>query len=396
MNATYTLTEGNDALNRVLLMMRYDLNKTLVENVVLEQMPDPEDMKEKPEYGGKIQKISQKTFPAKEMSFDEFMEKFRETLTSTGMIALEAFLTSTGVGSVAVITAYSSLLIYDLYKGIVKGEWGWLNIVFDIISVITSGTLVPMLKNVKSVGITSIEGLLSFLKRNKVWGQISPYLFKISNWIPKLINWVKSALTWLIEKTGYTKLKKIGPKIISTLEKIGESISNFLAKDAPKATIKQGVKNAAVAGSLDYSLKKGIEYGISKYTTEKDKKIIDDLESGTDETDKKSILRDNPNLFKTIKSYSVVKNSDGSFKNFKINGVDYVWKPNSEGFVLIPLNDFKKISSSSPITDYDKTWDYKKVRDEFYFKRKSDKTNKWVLSKGDDKDSIKNKVFKLT
>jgi hypothetical protein len=143
-------------------------------------------------------------------------------------------------------------------------------------------------------------------------------------------------------------------------------------------------------------LKKGIEYGINKFTKQKDKEIINNLESGTDETDKKSILRDNPNLFKTIKTYSVVKNDDGSFKNFKINGVDYVWKPNSEGFVLIPLNDFKKISGLSPITDYDKTWDYKKVGDEFYAKRKLDKTNKWILSKGDAKDSIKNKVFKLT
>jgi hypothetical protein len=252
-----------------------------------------------------------------------------------------------------------------------------------------------MLKSVKSAGVTSIEGLLSFLKRNKVWGQISPYLSKISGWIPKLINWVKTALTWLIEKTGYVKLKKIGPKIISTLEKIGESISKFLAKDAPKATIKQGIKNATIAGTVDYGLKKGMEYGISKFTTEKEKNYIDSISSESDEYHKKEILKDNPNLFKTIKSYSVVKNSDGSFKNFKINGVDYVWKPNSDGYVLIPLKDFKKISNSSPITDYDKNWDYKKVGDEFYVKRKSDKTNKWVLVKGESKDNIKNKVFKL-
>jgi hypothetical protein len=38
MNATYTLTEGNDALNRVLLMMRYDMGKTLDENVITEQV----------------------------------------------------------------------------------------------------------------------------------------------------------------------------------------------------------------------------------------------------------------------------------------------------------------------------------------------------------------------
>jgi hypothetical protein len=37
MNTTYTLTEGNDALNRALLMMRYDMSKTLDENVILEQ-----------------------------------------------------------------------------------------------------------------------------------------------------------------------------------------------------------------------------------------------------------------------------------------------------------------------------------------------------------------------
>jgi hypothetical protein len=38
MSTTYTLTEGNDALNRVLLMMRYDLEKTLNENVISEQV----------------------------------------------------------------------------------------------------------------------------------------------------------------------------------------------------------------------------------------------------------------------------------------------------------------------------------------------------------------------
>ena len=37
MNSTNTLTEGNDALNRALLMMRYDLGKTLDENLISEQ-----------------------------------------------------------------------------------------------------------------------------------------------------------------------------------------------------------------------------------------------------------------------------------------------------------------------------------------------------------------------
>ena len=41
MNSTYSLTEGNDALNRVLLMMRYQLGKTLNENVeVISEQPE--------------------------------------------------------------------------------------------------------------------------------------------------------------------------------------------------------------------------------------------------------------------------------------------------------------------------------------------------------------------
>lgn len=392
MNSTYTLTEGNDALNRVLLMMRYELGKTLDENLVSEQIPDS---RYETQYNKEL--VKKYTKPSDSMTFDEFMEEFRDSLTSTGMIALEAFLTSTGIGSIAVITAYSSLLIYDLYKGIVKGEWGWLNIVFDIISVITSGTLAPMLKGIKNVGVTSIEGLLSFLSKNKIWNKIYPYLIKIGEFIPKITNYVKSALNWLIEKTGYTWLKKLGNKITSVLETISTKISNYLTKETPKSTIKQGIKHAAVAGSVDYGLKKGIEYGIKKFTKDKENDIFKNmLSGGSDAQDKQEILKDNPNLFKTIKTYSVVRNNDGSFKNFKINGVDYVWKPNSEGYQLITLDDFKKITNSTPITDYDRTWDYKKVGNEFYAKRKSDKSNKWILAKGEAKNSIKNKVFKIT
>lgn len=392
MNTTFTLTEGNDALNRVLLLMRYDLEKTLSENIVLEQIPDS---RYETQYNKDLVKKYNK--PSDSMSFDEFMEEFRDSLTSTGMIALEAFLTSTGIGSIAVITAYSSLLIYDLYKGVVKGEWGWLNIVFDIISVITSGTLAPMLKGIKNVGITSIEGVLSFLSKNKIWNKIYPYLVKIGEFIPKIINYVKSALNWLIEKTGFTWLKKIGNKLISVLDSISSKIVNYLTKETPKSTIKQGIKHAAVAGTVDYGLKKGIEYGIDKFTNEKEDEFVKGFKTiGNDNDDKKAILQDNPNLFKTIKTYSVIRNSDGSFKKFNINGVDYVWKPNSKGYQLITLDNFKKMSDSLPITDYDRTWDYKKIGDEYYAKRKSDKTNKWILAKGEAKNSIKNKVFKIT
>ena len=73
MNTTYTLTEGNDALNRVLLMMRYDLGKTLDENVILEQ---PEEKSDTPYNKDLMRKYNKPS--TVNMTFDEFMEQYRE------------------------------------------------------------------------------------------------------------------------------------------------------------------------------------------------------------------------------------------------------------------------------------------------------------------------------
>jgi hypothetical protein len=191
MNATYTLTEGNDALNRVLLMMQYELGKTLDE----QKIPTDKDIKKHldAEYYNNTQKFVDNTAvsfrgpdgkkistgtspkvlniqkPAFHMTLDEFMEGYRETLTHPVMVGLEVALTSTGVGVGAVVAAYTALLAYDVYKGVVNKDWDWLNIVFDVLGIVSSGvisgTLRPIMKGAQGLKLNTIGKVLTYLSK---------------------------------------------------------------------------------------------------------------------------------------------------------------------------------------------------------------------------------------
>jgi hypothetical protein len=35
----------------------------------------------------------------------------------------------------------SALLVYDVYKGVTTGNWNWLNIIFEVLGVVSAGVL---------------------------------------------------------------------------------------------------------------------------------------------------------------------------------------------------------------------------------------------------------------
>jgi hypothetical protein len=293
MNATYTLTEGNDALNRVLLMMRYDLGKTLDENIVLEQ---PEEKFDTPYNKALMRKYQPK---AKEMTVESFFEGFRDALYSPGGIAIETFLTSTGLGSVGVISSYITLLIYDIYLSISNNDTNWLNIIFDLLGILTSGALsgllAPIFKGVGK-GFTTIEGALMALKNSKYWGKISPVLLKIGDSIGMITSKISEMIKWIVEslgpkvpsfiKTGANKiisfLKDIPQNILNFFKKIGTKTGNVLKKMAKpgQATLKQGVKHGVTAGVVAKGIETGVHKGTEmyqKYKTNKQKTQIKDI-----------------------------------------------------------------------------------------------------------------------
>ena len=390
MNSTYTLTEGNDALNRVLLMMRYELGKTLDENVITEQVytktndgnyelkvgpwkgvdasvvfpylkqdeypkkldryfspiggipndvldginkyrpsisSEPykytefgypkshayyskwkEEWKQKhpnqifgqrqqqtldkngkartitvDEYGNEV-----KNLPASKMTLEKFIEGFRDALYSPGGIAVETFLTSTGLGSVGVISSYAALLIYDIYLSISNNDTNWLNIVFDLLGMLTSGALSGLLAPiVKSAGkgFTTIEKALLSLKNSKYWKSIYPVLVKIGESIGWITSYISKGVEWLLKSLGPkvpSFIKTGANKIISFLKTIPSQITNFLKKIGTKtgkvlkkiakpgqATLKQGAKQGVTMGVVA----KGIETGVHKYQDSKNKQI---------------------------------------------------------------------------------------------------------------------------
>lgn len=67
---------------------------------------------------------------------------------------------------------------------------------------------------------------------------------------------------------------------------------------------------------------------------------------------------------------------------FGIGGEDEVTKPN---------NDVSSNEEDRIVSDFDRTWDYKKEGDKYYTKRKT--SDKWILTKGKAENAIRNKVF---
>ena len=317
MNSTYTLNEGNDALNRVLLMMRYDLSKTLSENIVVEQPDSRFDTR----YNRELMKKYE--LPAKTMTLDEFMEDYRDALTNPFMVGLEVFLTSTGVGVTAVVAAYTVLLAYDVYKGVKEGEWDWLNIVFDVLGIVSSGvlssTLRPIMQGAKGLKLNTLGKVLEYLSKTKIWKTIKPYLIKGIDLLKSLSKNIWKTLEWISRKTGFRQLKTAGKSVETNIHNIIYSIEEFL-KNSVKKTVKflepganVGIKQALKRGVISAGFAAAFPLGVEAIH---DKLIKPKLKGGSFEY---SQLNPEDNVF--LRDY-YVKNNKEYFPN-GINKIEF-------------------------------------------------------------------------
>lgn len=240
------LNEGLNSLNRIKLMMEYDLSKTYSENsmTISEQVMAP----------GMDNYLAKNPIkPLKGMSFDEFMEDFREKLYSPGGIAVESFLTSFGITAPLVVGSYAVMLVYDIYKAITTGEFGWFDLIFDIMGVLTSGTMSGLFSQIakSAKGVKGVEATLAFLKNSKLWVKISPYLKKLSTWMGQISTWIKDAIIWITKKTGNTTIGKQLSKINSVIKTVLDTIQNTVTKLVSK------VANPKVATNTGKSVRTG-------------------------------------------------------------------------------------------------------------------------------------------
>lgn len=365
MNTTYTLTEGNDALNRVLLMMQYDLSKTLSENIVSEQKkPTDKDLKKfkdnerynntqkfvdntavsfkgpdgkristgtSPKILNGIQRFDfDRLLPSKTMTFDEFMEGYRDTLTHPVMIGLEAFLLSTGVGAVGIAASYSALLVYDIYKGVTTGNWKWLDIIVEVIGVISAGVLtkplIPIIRAAKTLKLNTLDKVLLYLSKTKIWSSLKPLLINSMQIIKNLSKNVGKFFQWMSKKTGFKFIANIPSKVQQALNWLIEKISNILKgilSPTTKKTIPKAIKSGVKVGGAFYLFQNKVLPFIKKLSDEKD--IVKRGESsGVDEM-MDNLQKNNKNYFpKRIDNIVFITNPDNTLNRMTINNEDYI------------------------------------------------------------------------
>ena len=353
MNTTYTLTEGNDALNRVLLMMQYELGKTLDEQTI----PTDKDIKKHldAERYNNTQKFVDNTsvslrgpdgkrmstgtspkmvkdLPANTMTLDEFMEGYRETLTHPVMVGLEVALTSTGYGAGVVVAAYTALLAYDVYKGVVEKDWDWLNIVFDVLGIVSSGvlssTLRPIMKGAQGLKFKNFQEVFTYLTKTNKWYEIKPYLETGFSVLKSVSKGIWKALEWISRKTGFRQLKVAGKSVETNIHNIIYSVEEFLkktvkflepgAKVGTKTAIKRGVK----WGTFAYFFKENIVPYLEGLSNEKTtfKRGVNSVQDELLDI----ISEKNKNLLKNkINEITFVTNSEHTLNTVIINDNEY-------------------------------------------------------------------------
>ena len=257
MNSTYSLTEGNDALNRVLLMMRYDLGKTLDENVILEQ---PEEKSDTPYNKDLMRKYNKPS--TVNMTFDEFMEEYRANLFSIGGMAIEAFLTQTGYGAIPVTAAWGFLLWYDVKKGIDTGNWDWGNLVIDILMVASAGVLGFGLKGIATSGKLAGKGLSEIIQtliKTKGGEKIVEFLRILSTKSGVIINAIKPGLEWFSKSIIAQGAKWLSKSTLNVIKKMLQGVGFVISKvgvliEKMSVIIEKQLNKVGVTGKLGKGL----------------------------------------------------------------------------------------------------------------------------------------------
>jgi hypothetical protein len=181
------------------------------------------------------------------------MEGLRSALYSYVGMAVEAFLTITGVGAPVVIVLYGLMLVWDVYlmaSGDSRGSWA--NLICSALGVLTSGTLAPIARNLfKGAGLLTkgggIKSLLTGMvsKGGKLGGLVKTLATKLGSGISKVLGFVKQGTDWLAKNFGIKFLSNwvgkakswIDDLVKGATEALGVS-SKTVSKTTPKTVSK--------------------------------------------------------------------------------------------------------------------------------------------------------------
>jgi len=398
------IKEGLEAIDRIKLMMEYSLSKTYSENLLVlsEQKSDymmdrqsnaimnASGIRSDADYKA-VNSMIDNVQHVKGQSISEMLSNAREFLFTPGGMTTQLVLSVAGseiglpvifsVLDVAILINDFTIMInnWKSYEGD-GGEKEWFMYHYDN----TKGFSIVM----EDIILILTGGIIKLVGK----GAKSAYKLIKKIFVKPIAKTAEQALVKIVEKEKY--IKKL-PKVISDwAEKHVSSVKQGIELlKTPKLAAKSVIKQLPVAaglGAANYALIKYIEKKSKEWTN---KPLADSvLNDNSPELDvlKEGLSEDNPGL--KINTLKVIKTKDGYFGKLIINGIPYIFDPNSNNYKVIPLNSISGNSSKNTITNYDSVWDYKKENGNYYTKRKN--SEEWTLTNGKSKEAIKNKVFK--
>lgn len=140
----------------------------------------------------------------KKMTLSDWMEEFRNFLSSGKGIAIQIFFALTGAGNIVNMIAWGLLLAYDVgFAGVAQGNWNWYNIITSAIGILGSGAAAVVFKPVKSLlgTIKSIDAFVPALtKTPAVWKSVGGWISKIVQGGGTIVGKITSSIAWVIQK----------------------------------------------------------------------------------------------------------------------------------------------------------------------------------------------------
>ena len=207
-------------------------------------------------------------------------EDFREMLFSPVGIAIETFLTATGIGAAGPVVAWGIMLLWDLYL-LASGDEGfrWLNLIFDILGV-GLGAIAKAARlafggaaGVAKTAGTSLPEIISGAMKNP---QTAKFLEKFKgvakSALPKIMEVMTKAGEFMSKKLGISWINKVINGISAPIAQILEAMG-IVAK---KGTTTQGVASALKMGGIA----KGIYTGAEAVGRAKEMNVLKLLKAG--------------------------------------------------------------------------------------------------------------------
>lgn len=195
----------------------------------------------------------------KENGLGALMEKIRDGLYSGVGTAIQIFLQFTGVGNVAVAIVWGAMLVWDLYKVFSGKEWSWMDILFDVLGMLSGGAVKVLRGAMKAAGVTKSMPMAKGVQTLAANPSTKGIMSKIGSGISTVFGWLKKAGTWLAEKLNLKWVSGVMAKAENWLSEnllrpIGnavglKNVGNKMLSKTNKVTVGDASRKAAVGGA---------------------------------------------------------------------------------------------------------------------------------------------------